>query len=220
MTEAITAQSLLGGLGLDEGKHNRIPSDAAISEAAERIGKRGVKVVIAADRKDALAKVADLIPEGAEVMTGSSTTLIEIGFTDALAGGRKGWKSLWKGITGENDMGKRHELRRKAVIAEYFVSGVNAISKSGELVACDASGSRVGAMPFAAKNLVLVAGANKITPSLEDAMRRVREFAYPLEDARAKKVYGIPSSMNKFVIIAGDAPGRTTLVLVKEKLGY
>src|SRR5512135_2363100 len=152
MTDAVTAQSLMKGLKLDEERFNRLPIEADIGKAAQEIGKRGVRVVIAADRNDALAKVAGLLPEGAEVMTGSSTTLIEIGFSDALAGGRKGWKSLWKGITGEDDMAKRHELRRKAVIADYFVSGVNAIAMSGELVSCDASGSRVGAMPFAAKN--------------------------------------------------------------------
>ena len=66
--------------------------------------------------------------------------------------------------------GKRAELRRKSVTAEYFISGANAIAQSGEIVACDASGSRVGAWPFAAGHLILVVGINKIVPTLEDAL--------------------------------------------------
>ena len=67
-------------------------------------------------------------------------------------------------------------LRRKSVTAEYFISRVNAIAQSGEIVACDRSGSRVGAWPFAAVHLLLVSGANKIVPTLEQALRRVRDM--------------------------------------------
>ncbi len=218
--EAITAESLMRGLGLDAGRWDRLPDGAALKAAAAAMEKRGFRVVMAKDRKDALAKVRGILPQGAEVMHGSSTTLIEIGFMDELERGEKGWKSLYKSVTAESDLAKRHDLRRRSVCAEYFLSSVNAIAGSGELVACDQSGSRVGALPFAAKNVVIVAGANKITPTLDDALRRVREFAFPLEDARAKRAYGMGSGMNKFVIVAGEAPGRITVVLVDERLGY
>ncbi|MEK6941358.1 MAG: LUD domain-containing protein, partial [archaeon] len=123
-------------------------------------------------------------------------------------------------ILKESDWPKQAELRRQATIAEYFLGSVNAISKNGELVACDASGSRVGAYLFSAKNLILVAGVNKITPSLETAMQRVREQAFPLENERAMKAYGMGSSTAKWAIIEKDRPGRTKLILVKEKLGF
>jgi hypothetical protein len=63
-----------------------------------------------------------------------------------------------------------------SVTAEYFLSGVNAIAITGEHVSCDASGSRAGAWPFAARNLILVSGVNKIVPSLQDALQRVMEY--------------------------------------------
>ena len=86
---------------------------------------------------------------------------------------------------------------------------------------CDASGSRVGAWPFAAGHLILVAGVNKIVPSFDDAMKRVKEYAYPLENARAQKVYGTASIIGKYVILSHERiPGRTHLILVKEALGY
>jgi L-lactate utilization protein LutB len=112
-------------------------------------------------------------------------------------------------------------LRRKSVAAEYIISGANAISGTGEIAGCDASGSRVGAWLFAAGNLIIVAGVNKIVPTLDDALKRVRNYAFPLETARAQKVYGTPSVIGKCVILANERnPGRTTLILVKESLGY
>jgi hypothetical protein len=98
---------------------------------------------------------------------------------------------------------------------------VNAIAATGELVSCDATGSRVGAWPFAAKHLVLVARVNKIVPSLADALQRIRDYAYPLEDARSKKVYGAPSQIGKCVILSNERQqGRITLILVNDMLGY
>jgi L-lactate utilization protein LutB len=154
-------------------------------------------------------------------MHGSSTTLIEIGYEDLLGSGKAGWVSLHDRITAENDDGRRADLRRRAVAADFFLSGVNAIARTGELVACDQSGSRVGAWPFAAGRLILVSGTNKIVPTLDDALRRVREYAFPLENARAMKAYGTPSRIGKCVILAFEkAEGRVTLVLVDESLGY
>jgi L-lactate utilization protein LutB len=98
---------------------------------------------------------------------------------------------------------------------------VNAIAKTGQIVACDASGSRVGAWPFAAQNLILVSGVNKIVPTLQDAMQRIQDYAYHLENARAKKVYGVNSQIGKCVILTKEGrPGRVTLILIDEVLGY
>jgi hypothetical protein len=131
------------------------------------------------------------------------------------------WKDLRKDILSENDDRLRNDLRRRSVTAEYFLSGVNAIAKTGQILACDASSSRVGAWLFAAENLILVSGVNKIVPTHQDAMLRIWDYAYPLEDARARKVYGMPSQIGKCVILAKEGrPGRVTLILIDEALGY
>jgi L-lactate utilization protein LutB len=185
------------------------------------IESRGIKVVIAGSADDALAVLKKVIPEGAEVMNGSSTTLIEIGYEDYISGGRSGWKLIHTVITAENNDNKRAELRRKSVAAEYFISSANAIAQTGEIVACDASGSRVGAWPFAAGHLILVVGINKIVPDLEGALNRIRQYAYPLENARAKRVYGTPSILGKCVILSHEKnEGRVLLIFVREALGY
>jgi LUD domain len=213
------------GLMKDAGVHpetwNALPSPEIVRQTTRAIEGRGIQVIPAADGDTAFSALKKIIPAGAEVMRGSSTTLAEIGLEEYIAGGKSGWIDLHAVITSENDDKKRTELRRKSVTADYFISGANAIAQTGEIVACDASGSRVGAWPFAAGRLILVVGINKIVPDIGSALRRIREYAFRLEDARAKRAYGTPSSIGKCVILANEkTAGRITLILVSEALGY
>ena len=202
-------------------KWEKIPNEKVFNETVEAVKFRGVDVIVVNNREEALEKIKKIIPNGVSIMSGSSETLKEIEFNEFLKSKDHGWKDIHEEILNENDKEKQSDLRRRALIAEYFLGSVNAIAKTGELVACDASGSRVGAYLFAAKKLILVAGFQKITGSLEDAIKRVREYVYPLENERAKKVYGMPSTTGKWVIIEREIfPNRITLILVKEKLGY
>lgn len=74
---------------------------------------------------------------------------------------------------------------------------------------------------FLPGTLVLVSGASKIVPTLEAALSRVIDFAFPLEEYRARKAYGRPSQITEWVILAGEpVAGRTTLILIAEVLGY
>jgi L-lactate utilization protein LutB len=216
-----SSMNLVEEAGVDTAVWNKIPSPTVLGNTITEIERRGIKVIVAENGEDALFVLKGLIPPGAEVMNGSSTTLIEIGYEEFIAGDTTGWNLLHKRITAENDSAKRAELRRKSVTAEYFISGVNAISETGEIVGCDATGSRVGAWPFAAGHLILVSGTNKIVPTLDDALMRVRNYAFRLENARALKAYGIPSVLGKCVVFTNERiPGRTTLILINEALGY
>jgi len=202
-------------------KFAEIPNEEELKHTIENIKSRGINVILVENKRKAIEKIKEIIPKGSEVVNGSSTTLNEIGFIDYLKSGKHGWKNLHEEIVKEKDMSKQMDLRRKSVVSEYFLGSVNAIAETGELVACDASGSRVSAYPFAAKNLILVAGINKITKNLEEAMKRVKEYVYPLENERAQKAYGMPSTKGKWVIIEREIiPDRITLILVKEKLGF
>ena len=215
-----SAVNLIQEAGVDPETWNTLPSDDVVEQTVKAIEGRGIRVTLAGSAKDAMAVLKKVIPAGAEVMNGSSTTLIEIGYEDYISGNESGWNLMHKVITAENDDKKRAELRRKAVTADY-ISSVNAIARTGEIVACDATGSRVGAWPFAAGHLVLIVGINKIVPTLADALERVRKYAYPLENVRAKKAYGIPSVIGKCVILSHEkSEGRVLLILVKEPLGF
>ena len=216
-----SAANLLAELDLDTERWNRTPGEQTIVSTIRAMEERGIQVERLADGKQTLARIRELIPPGSEVMNGSSTTLIEIGFQELMDSGKHEWKDLKRAVASENDARKRAEIRRRTITAEFFISGVNAISMTGELVGCDATGSRVGAWPYGAGKLLLVAGVNKIVPTLGDALRRIREYTFPLEDVRSRNVYGVPSKIGKCVILANESqPGRVTLLLIDGIYGY
>jgi L-lactate utilization protein LutB len=202
--------------GLDD-----LPTDAAIEETVENLEANGFEVVVADSAEEALETVQSHIPAGASVMNGHSTTLEEIGFADYLSEGDHEWESLADEVWSIDDDAKRQAARRESQTADYFLGGINAIAQTGELVAADRSGSRIGAYPFAAGNLVIVSGVNKIVPTLDDALERLESVAYPLENERAQEAYGVDSAIAKELIFRQELEeGRTTVVLIRDQLGY
>jgi hypothetical protein len=60
-----------------------------------------------------------------------------------------------------------------------------------------------------------------VQPDLQDALRRIDEYVFPLEDARALAAYGVHSGVNKILIINREwTPERITVVLCDEALGF
>ena len=102
-----------------------------------------------------------------------------------------------------------------------MLGSVHAVTETGSLVAASASGSQLGPYASGAAKVILVAGTQKIVSDVEEAFRRIDEYVFPLEDARAQAAYGVNSGVNKVLIINKEwMPGRTTVVLVGEVLGF
>jgi len=197
------------------------PDEDAIETTVENLEANGFDVVVVDTAEEALETLQSHIPSGVSVMNGHSTTLEEIGFVEYLSEGGHDWESLPDEIWSIDDDAERQAARRDSQTADYFLGGINAIAQTGELVAADRSGSRIGAYPFAASNVVIVSGVNKIVPTLEDALDRLESVAYPLENERAKEAYGVESAVAKQLIFRQELEeGRTTVVLVREQLGY
>ncbi|KAA9396045.1 lactate utilization protein [Haloarcula sp. CBA1130] len=200
---------------------DELASEETIEETVENLEANGFDVIVVDSADDALAELQSVIPEEASVMNGHSTTLEEIGFVEYLSDGDHEWESLPDEIWSIDDDAKRQAARRESQTADYFLGGINGISQTGELVAADRSGSRIGAYPFAASNVVIVSGVNKIVPTLEDALDRLETVAYPLENERAKEAYGVDSAIAKQLILRQELEeNRTTVVLIREHLGY
>ncbi|TKX57919.1 lactate utilization protein [Halorubrum sp. SS7] len=200
---------------------DELPDDETVEETVANLEERGFDVVVVDDADEALETVTSRIPAGVSVMNGHSTTLEEIGFDEFLSEGDHEWESLPDQIWGIDDDAERQAARRESQTADYFLGGINAVAQTGELVAADLSGSRIGAYPFAAGNVVIVTGINKIVPTLDDALDRLESVAYPLENERAQEAYGVESAIAKQLIYRREAEeGRTTVVLVREQLGY
>ncbi|MFO8114150.1 MAG: lactate utilization protein [Halorubrum sp.] len=200
---------------------DQVPDDETLEETVANLEEHGFDVIAVDDAADALDAVEAQIPAGVSVMNGHSTTLEEIGFDELLSEGDHEWESLPDEIWGIDDDAKRQAARRRSQTADYFLGGINAIAQTGELVAADLSGSRVGAYPFAAGNVIIVSGVNKVVPTLDDAFDRLESVAYPLENERAQEAYGVESAVAKQLIYRRETEeGRTTVVLVRERLGY
>ncbi|SFS10378.1 Uncharacterised ACR, YkgG family COG1556 [Halomicrobium zhouii] len=198
-----------------------LPAADAIEETVENLEANGFEVVVVDSADAALAELQSLIPAGSSVMNGHSTTLEEIGFVEYLSEGDHEWESLADEIWSIEDDAERQAARRESQTAEFFLGGINGIAQSGELVAADRSGSRIGAYPFAAENVVIVSGVNKIVPTVDDALDRLESVAYPLENERAQEAYGVDSAIAKQLIFRQELEeGRTTVVLIRDQFGY
>ena len=194
---------------------------ARIERTFEALKARGVEPGFVADRPGALAAVLARIPKGAAVAHGSSTTLSEIGFIERMKRPGSGYRYLNDEWTKENDPAKRNRLRARLTMeADYFLGSVQAICETGEVIAADAGGSRQAGYVFGPPHVIWVAGVNKLVPSVEAGMRRLREVALPLEDQRMKTLGASGSAIGKIVIYERERPGRISLLLVGEPLGF
>ncbi len=203
--------------------YTSIPSAEIVDATAAAMRERGIIVVVVNTKEEAFAKVKELIPAAAAVMNGSSTTLNEIGFVDYLKSDQHGWNNLHAAIVAEQDAAKQAQLRQESTFAQYFLGSVHAITQSGEALIASASGSQLPSYTFTSPNVIWVASTNKIVPTLNDGLMRIREHVFPLEDARMKSV-GYPGSvLAKILIFEREAAmmGRkVTMILVNEKLGF
>ena len=130
-------------------------------------------------REDALKKALELIPEGSVVAWGGSVTMNEIGLSEALHNGK--YQLIDRDAAPPEE---RRKLMRQGLLADYFISGANAISEDGEIVNIDGNGNRVGAIVYGPDHVVIIAGMNKVVKTLEDAVRRARTIAAPINKQR------------------------------------
>lgn len=176
------------------------------------------------DTKDAaLARIREIIPEGASVMNGSSRTLEEICFIEVLKTRDHPWNNLHDAILAETDPAKQAVLRTQSVISDVYLGSAHAVTENGEIVVFSASGSQLPHLVFTSNTIILVVGAQKIVSTLDEARRRVVDYVFPLEDARAKSVGYGGSLMGKELIMHREHPHmnrKVHVIFVNEKLGF
>ncbi|MCE8424887.1 MAG: lactate utilization protein [Candidatus Methanoperedens sp.] len=203
-------------------KYDMLASKESIKKATEALKARNIIVELVDSRADALRRINQLIPAGKEVMTGGSTTLDEIGFTDLLKSGKHPWKNLKDKILSEKDPERQMELRKKSITSEYFLGSVHAVAETGEILIVNATGSSIPSAAFSSDNVIWIVGTQKIVPALEDGFKRIREYCVPLEDKRMKSVGYPGTTIGKYLIFEREInPNRkVTLIFVNEKLGF
>lgn len=173
--------------------------------------------------------ILNTIPVEATIGIGHSNTLEKMNITKAL---------LERGNTVyDKELAKSKEesidLKKKAILTDFYITGSNAISMDGRIVNIDHSGNRVAAITFGPDKVIIVVGINKIVDTIEEAIRRVKNIACPKNAKRAgfnppcvllNKCVDCNSKervCNYLSIIEGQTQyNRITLIIVNGEYGY
>lgn len=175
-------------------------------------------------------RLKTLIPKGSIVGVGDSMTLFETGVIDFLRSGNFNFLDKYQDKLTKD---KKREIYIKNFSADTFICSTNAITEDGELYNIDGNGSRVAPMIYGPKQVILIAGINKIVKNIEEAENRVRSYSAPVDAKRLNKDtpctklgYCVdcksPNRIcNDFVVIRGQfIKGRIKVLILGENLGY
>jgi L-lactate utilization protein LutB len=196
----------------------------------ENLEKKYMEGHYADTAEEALELILKLVPPGKQLGRGDSVTLNQLGVFEALmARGENEFinpvRTDDKGYNPPRE--ERRQLQRQTLLSDVYLTGLNAITLEGTIVCTDGSGNRVAAMMFGPKKVIAVAGCNKIVPTVDDALRRIRDWAGPVNALRHKlkhsKDDGLGWGVLRYTaIIDGNQPveqGKICVVLVGEQLG-
>ena len=135
--------------------YTELATATQVEQTIAAVEARGIKVHLVGTPAQALEKVHQLIPAGANVMTGASETLRQIGLEDVLVSKDHPWVNLKDGLLAENNPEKQGKLRAQSTLSEYFLGSVQAIAETGEIVIASASGSQLPSYAFSSRNVIV-----------------------------------------------------------------
>ena len=167
-----------------------------------------------------------IIPKNVSVGLGGSETLAAMDVLSVL-------RSSEYNLFDRYNCTDHFEICRDSLMADYFLTGANALTMNGEMVNIDCSGSRVAAMAYGPRHIIVVSGANKLCGNIDDAIKRVRSIA-PMNCKRNNHdtpcaADGVctecnnPARMCNHLLITYNAQkfsGKYTIILINEDLGF
>lgn len=193
----------------------------------KNLHSRGFEAYYCETKEEALEKALELIPKGSTVGWGGAMSAQQIGLLDAVNSGQYNTIDRDKAPV----PAAREQAMRNCLLADVFITGANALSVEGQMVNIDGNGNRVAAIVYGPRSVVVIAGMNKVTDSLENAVVRARTVAAPMNAQRFPlktpctitgacgncKAEGI---CNQMLITRNCKPaGRIKVILVGEELG-
>ena len=182
------------------------------------------------DIPPAVEKVFSFIPKEHVISWGGSMTAKTMGLFDEAV--KRGYKVI------DRDEGKtqeeKNELARKALLCDTYLMSANAISEDGQLVNIDGAANRVAALCHGPRQIIIVAGMNKVRKNVDVALARAQTIAAPLNIQRFpdKKTpcnttgsCGDCKSTDSIcaqIVITRlcKPPGRIKVILIGQELGF
>ncbi|MBD5129939.1 MAG: lactate utilization protein [Ruminococcaceae bacterium] len=202
--------------------------DERIQKVMDNLSKNRMKPYFAENREELYRIIGELVKNDKLITSGGSMTLKDSGVIDFLLK-NPAYLDRSAGKTPE----EVEEIMRKAFISDTFLASSNAITEDGELYNVDGKGNRVSAMIYGPKQVIIVAGVNKIVGNLTEAKERVEKIAAPKNTVRlscetpcAKTGECMHCRSDAriccaYVTLAQQrVPDRIKVILVNEELGY
>ncbi len=196
----------------------------------DKFAKRGIEGYYVESSDEAVEIASRFFTPGCTISYGGSETIKEIGLIDII-------KATADYNVIDRLQAKTEEEKMKVyadtVCSDFFLMSSNAITLDGELVNIDGNGNRVACLITGPKNVIVIAGMNKITTDVKSAIDRVRNFAAPPNAVRLHtetpcEEYGrCMNCLNEncmcchmVVTRKSRINGRIKVILVGEELGY
>ena len=196
-----------------------VPLDEKIDRVAAALRSHKIEAIVVDTAEQARETVLRLVPDGAEVHSGKSRTLEDVGlYKELMESGR--YDAIRPKVFTMDRATQGREIRKLISAPDVMLGSVAAVTEDGMLVAASATGSQLGAYASGAGRLILIVGSQKIVPDIEAAFRRIREVVFPWENEQVRARMGVDTILEKVLIIFGEwTAGRTTVVLVREPVG-
>lgn len=204
--------------------------DERIQKTMDALRTNRMKPYYAENSAAACDIVRELLKGDKLIASGGSMTLKQSGVIDML---QNEFRGAYLDRSAGNNREEVEEIMRKAFVSDTFLASTNALTENGELYNVDGNGNRVSAMIFGPKQVIIVAGVNKIIKDLDEAKERVERIAAPMNTVRLEKdtpcaktgICGHCHSDDRiccsYVTLAQQrVPDRIKVIIVGEELGY
>jgi hypothetical protein len=190
-----------------------------VERVAAALRAHNIEAIVVDTGQEAREAVLGLIPDGAEVHSGKSKTLEDVGlFSELIESGR--YDAIRPRMLKMDRATQGREIRKLMTAPDFMLGSVAAVTDDGALVVASGTGSQLAPYAAGAGRVILVVGSQKIVPDLDAALARIRDVVFPFENAQVQARMGVDTILAKVLIIYGEwLPGRTTVVLVREPVG-
>jgi hypothetical protein len=223
----------LGGIKRERRKMDPIKQwwiEERVRKAIEKLEAHDFKAIYVKTKEEAVQEIWKYVTPKQRIGVGGSVTIRELGILDQLEARGCTPYDHWKpGLSKESYL----EIRKSEMTSDLFLSSVNAITLNGELVNIDGIGNRVNSINFGPGKVIIVAGYNKIVEDVQEAIKRIKNVAAPLNarrlniDVPCAKIgrcvdCNTPSRICRVVMIHERKPSLTDIliILVGEELGF
>lgn len=160
---------------------NNQSKSLAIKTLIENLEKRNIKGLYFENLNEVKKEILEIVSNDSTVGIGNSKTLKEMNISEELSNRR----NIVYDKTFAKSKEESKELKKKALLTDWYISSSNAISLDGHIVNIDHSGNRVAALTYGPEKVIIVISTNKIEKNLDEAINRARNYAAPLNAKRA-----------------------------------